>query len=77
MKPEEIQQSNKETLNEVKLYQSQGWEVTDQTPEYYILKRNTASVAGHIVIAIFTWWTLGICNLIYWLACKQTKKIIK
>jgi hypothetical protein len=65
------------TLNEVKMYQSNGWDIKEETPEYFLLKRNTGTIGIHIVIFIFTWWTLGLCNLAYWALSNQTKKIIK
>ncbi len=64
-------------LQEVKMYQSNDWELKEETPEYFLLKRNTGSMGWHIVIFLLFWWTLGIANLLYWLACNQTKKIVK
>lgn len=65
------------TLNEVKMYQSNGWDLAEETPEFFLLKRNTGTVGVHLVILFFFWWTLGLANLGYWALCKQTKKIIK
>jgi hypothetical protein len=68
----------KEALNQVKMYQANDWELSEETPEYFLLKKNTATVVGHILVFIFTWWfTLGIGNLIYWAISNKTKKIIK
>lgn len=70
--------AREKTLLEVKMYQSNDWDLVEETPEYFLLKRNKQTVGGHILIFIFTWWfTLGIGNLIYWLVSKQTKKVIK
>lgn len=69
---------DKETENEVKMFQSNDWDISEETPQYVLMKRNTQTATGHILIFIFLgWWTLGIANLIYWLASKETKKIIK
>ena len=65
------------TLQEVKMYQSNDWNIKEETPEYFLLERNTSTAGMHIVIALFTWWTLGLCNLAYWYFSKQTKKIVK
>lgn len=67
-----------ETLLEVKMYQSNGWDLKEETPEWFLLKRNEASLGGHVLVFILTFWfTLGIGNLIYWAACNKTKKIVK
>ena len=65
------------TLLEIKMYQSNGWDIKEETPEFFLLKRNTASVSGHLVILFFFWWTCGIANFLYWLAKNETKKIVK
>lgn len=65
------------TLNEVKMYQSNDWDLKEETPEYFLLKRNTSTVGWHLIIFIFTWWTFGACNLIYYLVNNKTKKIVK
>jgi len=64
-------------LQELKLYQSNDWELVEETPEYFLIKKNTASVGVHILLALFFWWTLGLANLLYWALCNKTKKIIK
>lgn len=64
-------------LNEVKMYQSNDWDLREETPEYFLLKRNTSTLGWHVLILLLTWWTLGLCNLLYWLLSQQTKKIIK
>ena len=69
---------SQEVLNEIKLYQSQDYDITDETPEYFKLKRNRATFIGHVLVFLFTvWWTFGIGNLIYWISKSQTKKIMK
>lgn len=66
------------TLNEIKMYQSNDWDIKEETPEFFLLKRNNATLSGHVVVFILTfWWTLGIGNLLYWLLSNKTKKIIK
>lgn len=64
-------------LDQVKMYQANDWELAEETPEYFLLKRNTATATGHILILLFFWWTLGLANLLYWALSSKTKKIIK
>lgn len=64
-------------LTEVKMYQSNDWQLVEETPEFFLLKKNTASVGGHILIIFFLWWTFGVANLVYWAASNKTKKIVK
>lgn len=64
-------------LLEVKMYQSNGWDIKEETPEYFLLKRNTQSFGVHILLVVFCWWTFGIANFLYWLAKNETKKIVK
>ena len=66
-----------EALRDVKMYQSNGWDLVEETPEFFLLKRNTQSLGVHIVLLIFAWWSFGIANLLYWLSKRETKKIIK
>jgi len=65
-------------LDEVKMYQSNDWDLSEETPEYFLLKRNTATLGGHVVAFLLTFWfTLGLGNLVYWLMSNKKKKIIK
>lgn len=73
----EINEKRDEAVREVKLYLLNDWDLKEETPEYFLLRRNRASAFGHFLIFIFFWWTLGIANVLYWLALRQTKKIIK
>lgn len=66
------------TLQEVKMYQSNGWDIREETPEYFLLSRNTSTLGWHIVIFILTvWWTLGLCNLAYYVLSNKNKKVFK
>ncbi len=66
-----------EALQQVKMYQSNDWEVVEETPDYFLLKKNTATAVGHILLLIFFWWTLGLANLAYWALSQKTKKVVK
>ncbi len=66
------------TLQEVKMYQSNGWDIKEETPEFFLLSRNTATGGGHVLVFFLTFWfTLGLGNLAYQLLSNKTKKIIK
>ena len=66
------------TLLEVKMYQSNGWDIKEETPEFFLLKRNEATGGGHVIVFLLTFWfTLGLGNLAYYLLSNKTKKIIK
>lgn len=65
------------TLQEVKMYQSNDWELIEETPEYFLLKKNTGTVTMHLILLFFFWWTLGLVNLAYWAINNKTKKIVK
>lgn len=70
-------QDRDKALTEVKMYQANDWELDGEFPDYFLLKKNTSTVGWHLVIFLFTWWTLGICNLIYWLVSQKQKKVMK
>lgn len=69
--------SRTEALNQVKMYQANDWELVEETPEYFLLKKNTGTATGHILLLIFFWWTLGLANLAYWALNNKKKKVVK
>lgn len=73
----QTKQEREKSLQEVKMYQANDWNLHEETPEYFLLKKNTGTTSGHILVFIFTFWTLGVGNLIYWAINNKTKKIIK
>jgi len=73
----EQQSKRDDALADIKLYQASGWEVKEETGAYFLLTRNTSTVAGHLLVFIIFWWTLGIANVLYHLFNKETKKIVK
>ena len=69
---------DKETRGEIKIYQANDYDIKEETPEYVIMEKKTATFGGHVLVFILTFWfTLGIGNLIYQLCAKKKKKIIK
>lgn len=69
--------SRTDALNQVKMYQSNDWELVEETPEYFLLKKNTGTIGVHILLLIFFWWTLGLVNLAYWALSNKKKKVVK
>jgi len=69
--------SRQDALNQVKMYQSNDWELAEETPEYFILKKNTGTIGVHLFLLVFFWFTFGIANLIYWAVSNKKKKVIK
>lgn len=68
---------SKEIQDEIKLYVANDWDIKEQTPEYVVLHRNTASFTGHIIVFLFFgWWSLGMANLLYHFMNSKTKKLI-
>jgi hypothetical protein len=69
---------NKDVQDQVKMYQANDYDIHEENLHYVVMRKNTASALGHLVVfIIFGWWTLGLANLIYWLASSKTKKIMK
>ena len=66
-----------EAIKDMKMYMANDWQLKEETPEYFLLKRNTASTLIHILLALFFWWLIFIPNIIYHFAKIETKKIIK
>jgi hypothetical protein len=69
--------SRTDALNQVKMYQANDWEVVEETPEYFLLKKNTGTAVGHILLIVFFWWTFGLANLLYWALSNKKKKVVK
>ena len=67
-----------EAKQEVKMYQSNDWDLAEETPEFFTLKRNNSTMGGHVLVFILTFWfTFGIGNVVYYFLQNKTKKIIK
>ena len=60
------------------MYMANDWDLDGEYPEYFLLRKNVATLLGHVVVFCITiWFTFGIGNLIYHLACRKKKKILK
>lgn len=65
------------TQEKLKMYIINDWEVKEEYPDHVVLRRNEATIGGHILVFILTFWfTLGLGNLIYWLVSRKTKKVM-
>ena len=72
------EEERNEAKRDMKMWLAADWELKEETPEMFVLRKNTQSGMGHLIVfLIFGWWTLGIANLIYMWASRKTKKIIK
>lgn len=74
---QEKKQARDEAYKDVKMYIANDWNLKEETPEYFLLARNKATITGHIVVFMFTFLTFGIGNLIYYFAKNEKKKILK
>lgn len=75
---QETRLAREEAKRDMKMYLANDWQLKEETPEYFLLKRNEGSTTGHILIFIFFgWWTMGVANFLYYLAKRKTKKIVK
>ena len=69
---------DKETQQEVKMYISNDWDIKEETPEFVLLKRNEATIGGHVLVFLITFWfTFGLGNLVYYFLSNKTKKTLK
>lgn len=74
----EVGHQRQQALQEIKMYQSNDWDLVEENTSYFLMKRNRATFGGHLLVLILTgWFTFGIGNLIYHFASVQKKKIIK
>ncbi len=54
------------------------WVVKKETPNYFLLAKNKASLKIHIMLLLLTgWWTFFIPNLLYMFIMNKRKKIYK
>lgn len=74
---QEVKQKREEAIKDMKMYLANDWELKEETPEYFLLKRNKSSIGIHILLALFFWWLIFIPNVIYHFSKNETKKILK
>ncbi|MCI2230309.1 hypothetical protein MC378_14110 [Polaribacter sp. MSW13] len=74
---EQQTQKREEAIKDMKMYLANDWNLKEETPEYFLLTRNTASTGIHILLALFFWFIAFIPNIIYHYSKKEKKKILK
>jgi hypothetical protein len=70
-------EKREKALNDVKLYLANDWKLKEETPEYFLLERNEATTAAHVIIFCLTFYTFGIVNILFHFLKRKTKKIVK
>ena len=71
---DEKKQAREEAYKDVKMYVANDWKLKEETPEYFLLTRNTATTLGHVIAFMFT---CGLGNIIYYFMKNEKKKILK
>lgn len=74
---QEKKEARDEAYKDVKMYIANDWKLKEETPEYFLITRNSGSTMAHIFIFLFFCWTFGVANLIYYFAKMEKKKILK
>lgn len=73
-----MEQDREKAYDSVKMYVANDWEILEETPDYFMLRRNEQSVGVHILVFLITFWfTFGIGNILYWYISIKKKKILK
>lgn len=74
----EEQEDRTEAKRDMKMWLANDYELVEETPEFFLMKKNTATWGGHFWVFLLTFWfTFGIGNVIYYFASNKKKKIIK
>ena len=72
------QEERNEAKRDMKMWLANDWELKEETPEFFLMTKNTANGWGHFWVFIFTFWfTFGLGNLAYHFLARKKKKIIK
>lgn len=75
---EEEKQDRDEAKRDMKMWLANDWELAEETPEFFLLKKNTQTFWGHFWVFLFTaWFTFGLGNLAYYFLSIKRKKVIK
>jgi len=68
---------NDEVKQEIKIYQSNDYEIHEETTTYISMRKNASTFTGHIIVFMFFWWTLGLANVVYYFTNNKIKKVMK
>jgi len=70
-------EKREKAFQDVKMYMANDWELVEETPEFFLLRRNRMTLLKHVIVFVFFWWSFGFVNLIAHLLGRQKKKIVK
>jgi len=74
----EEKEDRTEAKRDMKMWLANDYELVEETPEFFLMKKNTATGWGHFWVFCFTFWfTFGLGNLAYHFLANKKKKIIK
>lgn len=68
---------DKDVIQEIKLWQSQDYEIDKETETYILMKKNDSKAGWHILLAILFFWLLFVPNLLYYILSNKKHKIMK
>ena len=67
-----------EAKRDMKMWLANDYELVEETPEFFLMKKNTATMGGHVMVFLLTFWfTMGLGNVAYYFLSVKKKKIIK
>ena len=69
--------TREQALQEVKMYQSNDWDLKEETPEYFLLTRERKANGWIVFLGLLFYLIPGIAYYIWVKTTPQTKKIIK
>ena len=73
----EEKEDRAEAKRDMKMWLANDFELIEETPEFFMMRKSKATLFGHFVVFCLTWYTFGICNIIYHFLTVKKKKIIK
>jgi len=67
-----------EAKRDMKMWMANDYDLVEETPEMFIMRKNTGTAWGHFWVFCFTFWfSFGLGNLAYHFLSVKRKKIIK
>jgi hypothetical protein len=72
-----MDQDREKALQEVKMYQSNDWDLKEETPEFFMLTRERKANGFIVFIGLCFWLVPGVLYYIWIKSTPEKKKIIK